>query len=365
MSRQNPRILIISPVKDEAKYIEQTIKSMEWQTLRPALWIIVNDGSSDEAGEIADRAAAKHDWIQVVHRPAGTKRRVGPGVIEAFYAGLDHANMNDFDFVCKMDGDLVVPLFYFETMMEHFESNPRLGTGSGKCFIPVDGELVLERTGDEFSHGVAKLFRMACFKEIGGFVRQVMWDGIDCHRCRMLGWDAVSFDELKLQIIHLRIMGSSFKNVYVGRLRWGFGQYFMGSHPLYLVAISLYRMVERPWILGGLYIMFGYFRAWITRQERYDDLEFRKHLRQWQMGKLRDLITRTKRSPEHFGGNEAVVQSTVQSTKIVQSTKTVRSTNLEEDILRAANESLAASKVATGQASFEPAEERETVEATK
>ena len=281
------RILIITPAKDEGQYISKTIASMVAQTHRPALWVIVDDGSSDDTGTLADAAAAEHDWIQVVHRPAGTQRRVGPGVIEAFYAGLDSADSNEFDFVMKMDADIEVKPGYFANLMERFRANPRLGTASGKCFVPVDGELVLERTGDEFSHGVAKLFRRECFEEIGGFVREVMWDGIDCHRCRMLGWGAFSIDDPELEIVHLRLMGSSFKSVYHGRRRWGRGQYFMGTHPLYLLGISAYRMAERPWILGGLCILAGYLGSIMRRAARYEDREFRQHLHSWQMAELK------------------------------------------------------------------------------
>lgn len=296
----NERILIITPAKDEAEYIEKTIASMVAQTHRPALWVIVDDGSDDNTSELADAAAAQHDWIKVLHRQKGTQRRVGPGVIEAFYAGLETADMSQFDFVMKMDADIEVKAEYFETLMQHFRANPRLGTASGKCWVPVDGQLVLERTHDGFSHGVAKLFRRECFEEIGGFVRQVMWDGIDCHSCRMHGWDAVSLEDPTLRIIHLRLMGSSFKSVYHGRRRWGRGQYFMGTHPLYLLGITAYRMLERPWILGGLCILTGYFQAALTRMPRYENLEFRSFLHKWQLAELKRRITRSKLPTHNF-----------------------------------------------------------------
>jgi len=282
----NNRILIITPAKDEAEYIEKTITSLVNQTHRPACWVIVNDGSSDRTGELADKAAAEHDWIKVIHRPAGTQRRVGPGVIEAFYVGLESQNMADFDYVCKMDADIELKSQYFQLLMERFEQNPRLGTISGKCWVPVHGKFVLERTGDQFSHGVAKLFRRECFEEIGGFVREVMWDGIDCHRCRMLNWEAVSDSDPELQIIHLRLMGSSFRSVYHGRRRWGRGQYFMGTHPLYVLGISAYRMLERPFILGGICILTGYLGAWLRKAPQYGDEKFRKFLHRWQLSKL-------------------------------------------------------------------------------
>jgi glycosyltransferase involved in cell wall biosynthesis len=286
------RLLIVSPTKDEEAYLERTIRSMEAQTVRPTLWIIVDDGSSDRTGVIADEAAARHDWIHVIHRPTGTARRVGPGVIDAFYAGLDSVNLNDFDYVCKLDGDLEFGPRYFESCFERFENDPRLGTISGKTSIPVGNGWVSERTGDEFSHGVAKLYRRECFQEIGGFVREVMWDGIDCHRCRMLGWKAQSVDDPDLAIKHLRQMGSSHQSVYHGRRRWGRGQHFMGTHPLYILGIAAYRMAERPWILGGLNILFGYTGAALRRDPRYTDtdLDFQRFLHSWQLGELRQRL---------------------------------------------------------------------------
>ena len=286
----SPAILIISPVKDEATYLQRTIDSMTRQTVKPTVWLIVDDGSTDATGAIADAAAEKFPWIRVLHRPAGTQRRVGPGVVEAFYAGLSLYDLDQFDYVCKLDGDLEFAPNYFEDLLRRFDANPRLGTASGKAYIPVGDRFALERTGDQFSHGVAKFYRRECFQQIGGFVREVMWDGIDCHRCRMLGWDAVSLDDPELAIKHLRLMGSSFKSVYHGRMRWGRGQYFMGTHPVYLTAISAYRMAERPWILGGLCLFYGYWKAAFDRVPRYDDPEFRRHLHRWQFQELKRLI---------------------------------------------------------------------------
>jgi len=282
----SPRVLVISPARDEANYIGRTIRTVAAQTHRPAHWVIVDDGSTDDTGAIAEQAAREHSWITVVRRPRGAGRRVGPGVVEAFYAGLGTVDLGSFDFVCKLDADLELPPGYFTNLLDRFAADPRLGTASGKCFIPVGEEWALERSGDDFSHGVAKLYRRECFEAIGGFVSEVMWDGIDCHRCRMLGWKAQSYSDPALAIRHLRQMGSSFRSVYHGRMRWGRGQYFMGTHPLYILGVTAYRMYERPWVLGGLAILAGYVRAWAGRMPRYPDQVFRSHLRRWQAHEL-------------------------------------------------------------------------------
>jgi hypothetical protein len=109
-----------------------------------------------------------------------------------------------------------------------------------------------------------------------------MWDGIDCHRCRMLGWIAESVDEQSLRFIHLRPMGSSQKGIWTGRVRSGYGQYFMGTSPLYLLASAAYRLPQHPVGYGSLAMIWGYLSSALRRVGRYDDPEFRRFLRRYQ-----------------------------------------------------------------------------------
>ena len=54
MNFKPPRYVVVSPVRNESKYLETTIQSMVKQTIRPIQWVIVNDGSSDNTGEIIE-----------------------------------------------------------------------------------------------------------------------------------------------------------------------------------------------------------------------------------------------------------------------------------------------------------------------
>lgn len=289
MSPENavPRILVITPVRDERAHLAATIESMTAQTLRPTAWMIVDDGSTDGTGELIDRAAEEHSWIRGLRRPDRGRRKVGGGVIEAFDDGLARFDLDDFDYVCKLDGDLRFGERYFEALMEKFAADPRLGTASGKCWDKTASGWTLLRTSDEFSLGAAKCYRVECFRAIGGFVAEVMWDGIDCHRCSMLGWKARSFHDEDLRLYELRPMGASHRSVFHGRWRWGWGLHFIGTHPLYAVAIACYRTFERPFALGGMCILGGYLWAALRRVPRYPDPAFRRHLRRWQLARLR------------------------------------------------------------------------------
>jgi len=284
------RYLLISPARDESAYLRRTLDSVIAQTAQPTKWIIVDDGSTDATPDILREYAAQYDFIKIIHKSNRGHRQVGPGVIEAFYAGYNTIEPKDFDYICKLDVDLDLPPRYFETLIDRMEADPRIGTASGKAYFPgpgnmqknFSGQLISEACGDEMSVGMIKFYRQVCFQQIGGFVRQVMWDAIDCHRCRMLGWIACSDDEPQLRFIHLRPMGSSHKNILTGRMRHGFGQYFMGTGLAYMTASAFFRMTRPPLIVGGAAMWWGYFTSMFTRAPRYDDPAFGRFLRRYQ-----------------------------------------------------------------------------------
>ena len=287
MESSDRSYVVIITARDEARYLQGTIDSIAGQTLLPVEMVIVNDGSRDETGAIADAAAEKHAWIHVVHRDDRGERKVGGGVVETFYAGYEALRTRDFAYQCKLDGDLTLPPGYFEGIIRKMEADPALGGASGKVFNPVgDGAVKEERIIDDMVSGAVNFWRRACWDQIGGYVRMVMWDGIAMHRARMFGWRTRSFRDTDLEIIHHRLMGSSHKNILHGRMRWGRGQWFMGCHPLYILASGVNRMFERPYVIGGVCIMAGYFASMLQGAERYDDAEFRKHLHAWQLKRL-------------------------------------------------------------------------------
>jgi biofilm PGA synthesis N-glycosyltransferase PgaC len=288
------RYLLITPARNEAEFAKRTLDSVAAQSVRPAKWVIVDDGSTDDTPRLLADFAAKHDWVEIVTRRDRGVRSVGPGVIETFYAGLERCDLSDYDYVCKLDLDLELPTGYFEGLIRKMEEDPRLGTCSGKAWYedPAGGGLLMELIGDEMSVGASKFFRTACFVQIGGFARQVMWDGIDCHRCRMLGWKVRSFRDDQLKFLHLRPMGSSHKGILHGRARHGRGQYLMGTSPVYLLVSVGYRVFSKPIFVGAMATLWGYLAACATRPHRTVTREFRRFLRRYQWralvrGKLR------------------------------------------------------------------------------
>jgi len=292
------RYVVVSPCRDEAGYMQKTLDSIVAQSCTPTLWVIVDDGSTDETPRILAEYSARHSFIRIVRRENRGRRAVGPGVIEAFYAGLDTVCLDEFEYVCKLDLDLEIPPEYFERVIEEMEQDPCLANFSGKPYLrELDGRLVSERMGDENAVGLIKFYRAAAFEDIGGFVREVSWDGIDGHMCRMKGWVARSEDRPELRFVHLRQMGSSQQSIWVGRLRWGFGKYYMGSALYFVAAVALFRMLEKPYVIGGLGILWGYLKAMLARAPRFADPEFRRFLRRFE---LRSLVFGKRRTADRY-----------------------------------------------------------------
>src|ERR1700679_847594 len=66
--------VVITPCRNEARFIEETLKSVGSQTILPLKGVIVNDGSTDATEEIVAKYAAQYSWIELINRPARKER---------------------------------------------------------------------------------------------------------------------------------------------------------------------------------------------------------------------------------------------------------------------------------------------------
>src|ERR1700730_9837934 len=174
-----PRYVIITPARDEEAYIEKTIVSVVQQTIRPAQWIIVDDGSRDKTGAIIDSYAASYPWIKPLHRSNRGFRQAGGGVINTFYEGYEQIESSDWDFIVMLDADLSFAPDYFERCFAEFGKDPGLGIGGGGIFHQQDGGLQLESNPKFHVRGATKIYKRECWQKLGGLLRAPGWDTVD------------------------------------------------------------------------------------------------------------------------------------------------------------------------------------------
>jgi len=279
---------IVTPVRDEEKYIDSTIESIVRQTMRPVEWAIVDDGSTDRTGEIADGYVTQYPWIRVIHRKNRGFRKSGGGVMEAFYDGYNSLQSKNWDFVVKLDGDLSFASDYFEKCFAYFDRDPELGIGGGEIHHDISGELALETNPRFHVRGATKIYRRACWEAIGGLWPAPGWDTIDEVMANMLGWKTYSFPDLHL--LHHRFTGTE-EGLFRDRVKHGVACYVSGYHPLFVTASCLHRLTKRPYLVGSVGIMYGFLKAHMSRRPRPENRLYLDYIRSQQLRRLCGMPT--------------------------------------------------------------------------
>jgi glycosyltransferase involved in cell wall biosynthesis len=250
------KYILITPARNEADYIELTLKSVVAQTVKPLKWIIVNDGSTDNTGEIVSRYAAVYPWIDLVEMPKRTERHFG-GKAEAVNSGHKRVSELQFDVLGNLDSDVSFEPDYFEFLMNRFNENPNLGV-AGTAFREGNLSYNYEMVGIEHVSGMCQMFRRECFEAIGGYAA-IKSGGIDLIAvlsARTKGWETRTF--LEKSFIHHRTQGGALHSGLRARWHMGRKDYLLGNHPVWEFFRSLYQMQHKPYVVGGLLALAAY-----------------------------------------------------------------------------------------------------------
>jgi glycosyltransferase involved in cell wall biosynthesis len=105
--------------------------------------------SKDATPQIIQQYADKYPWIRIVRRPDRGARKVGGGVVDAFYAGYDSINPLDFDYICKLDSRFGYPRSLLRADGRPHARQPAHRDVVGQALHAAYGRLVSELCGDE------------------------------------------------------------------------------------------------------------------------------------------------------------------------------------------------------------------------
>ncbi len=288
-----PSYVLITPARNEAQFIELTIKSVIAQTSRPIKWIIVSDGSTDGTDEIVSRYAVEHLWIELLRMPNRRERHFA-GKVYAFNAGHAAVKELDYEVVASLDADISFDEDYFSFLLQKLVDDPALGL-VGTPFregskAPYDYRFV----NIEHVSGACQIFRRECFAEIGGYVpvRGGCVDHIAVLSARMKGWKTRTFTDRVC--LHHREIGTAQLGMTRARFRNGGKDYAIGNHPLWELFRTAYQMTKRPIVVGGLMLGCGYMWSLIRHVERPVSPELVAFQRREQIVRLKRLFRVTK-----------------------------------------------------------------------
>lgn len=277
------KYVIVTPARNEEEYIEKTIRSVAAQTILPAEWIIVNDGSSDNTGKIIDDYAKQYTWIRATHRANRGFRKSGGGVIEAFYDGYKKLKFQDYDFIVKLDGDLTFDPDYFERLFCCFRENRKLGIAGGMIYHIINGALKLEENPIFHVRGATKVYKKDCWNALGGLLKAPGWDTLDEVKANMLGWETKSFANLK--IIHHRYTGSA-DGIWSNWVKNGRANYISGYHPVFMLFKCVKRLFQKPYILVSLGLFWGFVSGYLKKISQVNDSRLISYLRKQQINRM-------------------------------------------------------------------------------
>ena len=275
------RVLIVSPLRNEAEHIERTARSVAAQTRPPDLWLVVDDGSEDDTLAILRRLERELPFLRVLVTPVGYTtdhgdRHAVAAAPRAFNWALATEDPSAFTHVGKLDGDIELPPNYFERLLAEFERDHTLGLAGGTLVERTGGEWRAERVAKHHVRGALKLYTRPCFEAIGGVQERLGWDGIDETYARMHGFRTRSFGDVVAR--HHRPCGSADGRL-KGRLRGGETHYVLGFHLLWVVLKSFKVAASRPRVISGAAFLFGYIQAAARSTPRVDDEAYQRFLR--------------------------------------------------------------------------------------
>lgn len=108
------KISVVMPVYNVEKYVADSINSILRQTEDAFEFIIVNDGSTDSTGKIAEHYAQQDSRIKILHSAHG-------GIVSALNKGIKIAQC---PIIARMDGDDIAAGDRFEKQLAYLKSNP-------------------------------------------------------------------------------------------------------------------------------------------------------------------------------------------------------------------------------------------------
>lgn len=283
-----PTFVLITPARNEAAFIELTIKSMIRQTSLPAKWVIVSDGSTDGTDEIVKGYAKTHEWIELLRRPERSERHFA-GKALAFNAGCERVRQLPYDVIGNLDADVSFGDDHFSYLLSQFAVDPSLGV-AGTPFTEGGAGYDYRFTSIEHVSGICQLFRRECLEELGGYplIRGGGIDLVAVTTARMNGWKTRTFAERVCQ--HHRVLGAGQSGTWKTYFRYGKQDFYLGGHFVWELFRCAYQMKSRPYVVRGLLLLCGYVWAFMRRTEKPVSKQFVEFRRGEQMARLRRFL---------------------------------------------------------------------------
>jgi glycosyltransferase involved in cell wall biosynthesis len=282
--------VLITPARNEEAYIEKTIQAVISQTILPEKWIIASDRSTDRTDDIVAKYANEWDFLELLRVEGDNERNFGSKV-RAIHKAASLLAYTHYEFIGNLDADISFGSDYFESILDKFRDNSRLGIAGGSIYEEVKGEFIPRPfNGSGEVPNAVQLFRRECYEQTGGLVA-LRYGGEDSYSeviARAAGWEVESFPGIKV-FHHRRTLGA--EGLLKGGFRQGKMDYDLGSCVLFELLKCIARAKVKPYGLYSGYRFAGFISSYIAKEQRGVPREFIKKLRSEQYGKIKNIFS--------------------------------------------------------------------------
>jgi glycosyltransferase involved in cell wall biosynthesis len=277
---------IIIPAHNEADFIALTLNSIASQTLLPSKVVVVNDNSTDATASIVTEFINVHNYISLVNKTSEAIHLPGSKVIQAFHKGFETIDA-DYDIIVKLDADLILPDNYFETILNHFKKDNKIGMVGGFAYIEKNEQWILENLTDkDHIRGAFKAYRKDCFLQIGNLKPAMGWDTVDELLCKFYGWKVVTDADLKVK--HLKPTGANYDKT--ARFKQGEAFYSLGyGFVITAIASAKLAIMKRKPLLFFDFIQ-GFWKAKLSKKPLLVSDEQAKFIRNYRWNKMKGKL---------------------------------------------------------------------------
>lgn len=279
------RHLAIIPAFNEEKNIGKTIESIASQTQPLTRLIIVNDGSTDNTGQLLENYAKKYSWIKIVHNKNKDPRSTGAKIVQAFNLGVDSENIENYDIISKFDADLEFPKNYFQKIISVFSADSALGLSGGTCIIMNNNDWKEEVISkNDHIRGALKSYKVKAFLQMNGLREFMGWDSADEFLLRYYGWKIKRIDSL--QVKHFR--HTNHLNGWVKTSKLNAKVFHNLGYGLLIGSISSIKrgLVYSPYIISGLVTWYFFILQYGNMVDKKLDPQVIKFIRRYRLSSI-------------------------------------------------------------------------------
>jgi glycosyltransferase involved in cell wall biosynthesis len=242
------------------------------QTVKPVVWIILDDGSCDQTWQIIEELEKRFYWIKGIRiKPSQQSTYANERYARIIRFGFKHAvsichkHSFNYDFLAVIDADIRLEKDYFEKLFTAFKSDQRLGVASGFVYEPGMSRRELNDS-NVTPRGCALVFRKKCYEMIGGFQGHTN----SIVKAERRNWRISTIKSVR--VFHQRVTGSGKGYFFTA----GKSAYFYNYHPVNAFLTGVYLIMKASPTKGLSYLM-GYIGSYIMRDEKSQDEEIKQY----------------------------------------------------------------------------------------